>query len=113
MEFEIASLLIILVVLVFLATVDTAFARLSDVSLRRLATDAEEEGKKGSASLLRDILENRGPFRLILSSTIQILLIGFTVVLTLLIKTFVPEDVSLLFLSLAAALALTVLLRQM
>jgi len=113
MEFEIASLLIILVVLVFLATVDTAFARLSDVSLRRLATDAEEEGKKGSASLLREILENRSRFRLILSSTIQILLIGFTVVLTLLIKTFVAEDVWLLFLSLAAALALTVLLRQM
>src|SRR5262252_2292535 len=112
MELEIASLLIILVALIFLATIDTAFSRLSDVSLRRLASDAEDEGKKGSASLLREILENRSRFRLILSSAIQILLIGFTVVLTLLIKIFVPEDVRLLFLSLAAALSLTVLIRQ-
>ena len=52
MELEIAGLVIILLVLVFLATVDTAFSRLSDVSLRRLATDAEESGRTASAVLL-------------------------------------------------------------
>src|SRR5580765_5440286 len=112
MQLEIASLLIILIVLVFLATIDTAFARLSDVSLRRLAADAEDEGKQRSSFLLREILENRARFRFMLSSAIQILLIGFTVVLTLLIKIFVDEDIRLLVVSLFAALSLTVLIRQ-
>jgi len=112
MELEIASLLLILVVLVFLATIDTAFARMSDVSLRRLASDAEERQKTSSAQLLREILEDRPRFRLLLSSTIQILLIGFTVVLTLFVKIFIEEDLKLLAVALISALALTVLLRQ-
>src|SRR5437588_8493193 len=112
MELEIASLVLILLVLVFLATIDTAFARMSDVSLRRLATDAEDAQKTSSAELLREILEDRPRFRLLLSSAIQILLIGFTVVLTLFIKIFLDEDLKLLAVSLVSALALTVLLRQ-
>jgi putative hemolysin len=112
MELEIASLVLILLVLVFLATIDTAFARMSDVSLRRLATDAEDAQKTSSAELLREILEDRPRFRLLLSSAIQILLIGFTVVLTLFIKIFIDEDLKLLAVSLVSALALTVLLRQ-
>ena len=112
MELEIASLILILLVLVFLATIDTAFSRLSDVTLRRLASDAEDEQKASSGELLREILEDRPRFRLLLSSAIQILLIGFTVVLTLLIKTFIDEDAKLLAVALLFALALTVLLRQ-
>jgi putative hemolysin len=112
MELEIASLIIIMLVLVFLATIDTGFGRMSDVSLRRLASDAEEDKKTSSAILLREILENRPRFRLVLSSAIQILLIGFTVVLTLLIKVWVDTDVKLLVSALIIALALTVLLRQ-
>jgi putative hemolysin len=112
MELEIASLVIILLVLVFLATIDTAFARMSDVSLRRLASDAEDKKKTASAELLREILENRPRFRLLLSSAIQILLIGFTVVLTLLVKIFIDRDIELLAVALVSALALTVLVRQ-
>src|SRR6476660_2183174 len=112
MELEITSLVLILLVLVFLATIDTAFARMSDVSLRRLATDAEDRQKTSSAKLLREILEDRPRFRLLLSSAIQILLIGFTVVLTLFVKIFIEEDLKLLAVSLILALALTVLLRQ-
>jgi putative hemolysin len=112
MELEITSLVLILLVLVFLATIDTAFARMSDVSLRRLATDAEDRQKTASAKLLREILEDRSRFRLLLSSAIQILLIGFTVVLTLFVKIFIEEDLKLLAVSLILALALTVLLRQ-
>ena len=112
MELEIAGLVIILLVLVFLATVDTAFSRLSDVSLRRLATDAEESGRTASAVLLREILENRPRFRLLLSSAIQILLIIFTVALTLLIKSYVDDDLRLLIISLLFALGSTVIVRQ-
>jgi CBS domain containing-hemolysin-like protein len=112
MELEIASLVAIMLVLVFLASIDTGFARMSDVSLRRLASDAEDDHKTSSARLLREILENRPRFRLVLSSAIQILLIGFTVVLTLLIKIFTDTDLQLLAAALVIALALTVLLRQ-
>jgi CBS domain containing-hemolysin-like protein len=112
MELEIASLILILLVLVFLATIDTAFARMSDVSLRRLASDAEDQHKTASAQFLSEILEDRPRFRLLLSSAIQILLIGFTVVLTLFIKIFVEEDLKLLAVALVSALALTVVVRQ-
>ena len=112
MEIEIASLVIILLILVFLATIDTAFVRLSDVSLRRLAADAEEANNETAANLLRDVLENRPRFRFVLSSAIQILLIGFTVVLTLLVKLLVGSDSQLLVLALVLALLSTVLVRQ-
>ena len=112
MEIEIASLLAILIVLVFLATVDTAFAKMSDVSLRRLAADAEEANKTATASLLRQILEDRSRFRFVLSSAIQVLLIGFTVLITLLIKLFVENNSKLLVLALLFALASTVIFRQ-
>ncbi|HEY2867505.1 MAG TPA: hypothetical protein VGJ02_10470, partial [Pyrinomonadaceae bacterium] len=111
MELEIASLVVILLILIFLATIDTAFARLSDVSLRRLAGDAEEANNESTATLLRNILENRPRFRFVLSSAIQILLIGFTVVLTLLLKLLAPSDTQLLVLALAVALLSTVLVR--
>jgi len=112
MELEIASLVIILLILVFLATIDTAFVRMSDVALRRLASDAEDDGKTASATLLREIIENRPRFRLVLSSAIQILLIAFTVILTLLVKSFVEDNARLLVLALLFALASTVVVRQ-
>ena len=112
MEIEIASLVVILFVLVFLATIDTAFSRMSDVSLRRLASDAEDEGRTKSSALLRQIVEDRPRFRLVLSSAIQILLIVFTVILTLLIKAYVADDTRLLALALFVALAVTVSVRQ-
>jgi putative hemolysin len=112
MEIEIASLVIVLLVLVFLATIDTAFAKMSDVALRRLASETEEAGRTKSAVLLRQILEDRPRFRFILSSAIQILLIVFTVVLTLLVKAYVLDDRSLLAIALLSALAVTVIVRQ-
>jgi len=112
MEIEIASLIIVLLILVVLATIDTAFSRMSDVALRRLATEAEDEGRSRSAILLRHILEDRPRFRFVLSSVIQILLIVFTVVLTLLVKSFVEDNTRLLVASLALALAVTVAVRQ-
>src|SRR3954470_20083568 len=112
MELEIASLVIILLILVFLATIDTAFVRMSDVALRRLATDAEDAGKTASAARLREFIENRPRFRLVLSSAIQILLIAFTVILTLVVKAFVEDNARLLVLALLFALASTVVVRQ-
>jgi len=41
-----------------------AFGQLSDVGLRRLATEAEEHPDARYAPLLKEILENRAPFQL-------------------------------------------------
>ncbi len=112
MQIEIVVAVIILVALVFLATVDMAFSHLSDVSLRRISADAELAEKKTSAQFLRELIENRARFRFALSSVIQILLISFAVLLTLIVLSFTNDKAKLLFFGLFIGLAATVLLRQ-
>ncbi len=79
-EFLLTSLL--LVVLSLLATVDMAFGQLSDVGLRRLITEAEEDSKGRSADFLKQVLENRPRFSFAISATIQILLVAVAVLIT-------------------------------
>ena len=112
MEFEIIIAVIILLALVFLATVDSAFSHLSDVGLRRISTDEEFGDKKNSTKFLREVLENRPRFRFALSSIIQIFLIGFTVLLTVIVSEFTASKVKLLILALLIGLTATVLFRQ-
>jgi len=112
MEIEIVVAVFLLVALVFLATVDMAFSHLSDVSLRRISADAELAQKQTSAHFLREIIENRARFRFALSSVIQILLISFAVLLTLILLTYTNNQGWLLFFALGIGLAATVLLRQ-
>src|SRR5678815_4968026 len=82
MEIEILVGITILIFLVVLATVDLAFAQLSDLSLRRLSSESDPTLNERSIQLLRTILQDRARFRFALSSTIQFLLIAFTVLLT-------------------------------
>lgn len=112
MEIEIAAALLILVALVFFATVDAAFSHISDVSLRRLSTEVEMGQKSGTAGFLREILENRPRFRFALSSAIQVLLICFSVLVTLLVLWFTSNHLWLLVYALVVGLAATVLFRQ-
>ncbi len=112
METEIVVALIILIALVFLATIDLAFSHLSDVSLRRISADEEFAEQRKSVQFLREILENRPRFRFAISSTIQVLLIAFTVLLTVIVSFYVPGKLRTLFVSLAIGLAATVVLRQ-
>ena len=111
MEFGIIIAVIILIVLVFLATVDMAFSHLSDVGLRRISSD-EEFSDERSSQFLREILENRPRFRFALSSAIQVLLICFTVLLTVIVAEYVTVRTKLFFVALAIGLAATVFLRQ-
>ena len=76
MEIEIISALLILLALIFLATVDMSFSHLSDVSLRRLTSDTEENVRVNTP-FLREILKDRPRFRSALSTAIQILLSFF------------------------------------
>ena len=112
MEIEIVIAIISLLSLSFLATVDMAFSRFSDVSLRRIVADAEEGKQQRAAALLREIIENRPRFRFAISSTIQVLLIVFTVFSTLLVARYTDNRTTLILFALIIGLASTVIFRQ-
>jgi CBS domain containing-hemolysin-like protein len=112
MEIEIAIAISLLFTLTILASVDMAFSQLSDVSLRKLFTDAEEDKKQRSVEFLREVSENRPRFRFALSSAIQILLIVFSVIVVLLVYRFFQTSQTMLIYSLIIGLSFTVIFRQ-
>ncbi len=113
MEIEIAIAGILLLGLTLLASVDMAFSQLSDVSLRRLFSDAEDNTKKpGSLVFLREIAGNRPRFRFALSSAIQILLIIISVMVVLVVYRFFQNPTNMLIYSILISLAFTVIFRQ-
>lgn len=112
MEIELAIVACLLIAMGFLATVDMAFSYMSDLGLRRLAGETEDD-KPRSALFLREILDNRPRFRFVLSSAIQILLISITVIVTLIAMRLAADDrILLIVVALVAAWALTVACRQ-
>ena len=62
MELEIGLTLVLLIVLSLLATVDMAFAQLSDVGLRRLMGENGDKPERPSKPFLRLALEHRPRF---------------------------------------------------
>jgi putative hemolysin len=108
MEIEIIIAVIILFALVFLATIDMAFTQLSDVSLRRISSDLDETKN----DFLREVLENRPRFRFALSATIQILLIVFSVLATLITIRFFETQTQYLAVSLIVCLGSSFIFRQ-
>jgi CBS domain containing-hemolysin-like protein len=111
MEYEIVVALFILFILVFLATIDMAFSQLSDVSLRRLTSDTVEYARVNTP-FMREILHDRPRFRFALSAAIQILLIVFSILVTLIVYNFYQTSRELLLVSLAVALVLSGIFRQ-
>ncbi|MBA2379435.1 MAG: HlyC/CorC family transporter [Blastocatellia bacterium] len=112
MLIEIAVGSAILLALVLLATVDMAFTHLSDISLRRLTTDADDVANPRSIALLRDVVNNRSRFRIALSSSIHILLISFTVLVTIAVLEFTQDRRWIVIDALLIALVSTALFRQ-
>ena len=112
MEIEIILAAVILIAMIFLATVDLAFSHLSDVGLRRLASESEDSQNSRTALFLREILEYRPRFRLALSSAIQILLITFAVITTLIGTELELTGSRLVLFALVIGLAATVVFRQ-
>jgi putative hemolysin len=112
MEIELALAVLILFAMVFLATVDLAFSHLSDVGLRRLASESEDSQNARTANFLREILEYRPRFRQALSSAIQILLISFAVITTLIGTRLNLTRTGLVVFALVVGLAATVIFRQ-
>lgn len=112
MEIEILIAVFILLALVFLATIDMAFSQLSDVSLRRLTSDTEEDARVNTP-FMREILGDRPRFRFALSATIQILLIIFSILVTLIVYNFYKTPKELLIISLFIALIFSGIFRQL
>jgi len=112
MEIELAVSFLLLLALTFLATVDMAFGQLSDVGLRRLASEAEEHPAARSTPFLTEILENRARFSFSLSASIQILLVAFAVLVTYISVQWFSESSLALFISLLAGLVLAGIFRQ-
>ncbi|MEO6334303.1 MAG: hemolysin family protein [Pyrinomonadaceae bacterium] len=112
MEIEILLAVVILIAMIFLATVDLAFSHLSDVGLRRLATESEDLQNAKTALFIREIQEYRPRFRLALSSAIQILLVSFAVITTLIGTRLDLSRTGLVFFALIIALVATVVFRQ-
>ena len=112
MEIEIGLAVLILIAMVFLATIDLAFSHISDVGLRRLASESEDSKKERTARFLREILEFRPRFRLALSATIQILLVSAAVIVTLIGLRFTETRTSLVVFALVFGLIVTVTFRQ-
>jgi putative hemolysin len=112
MEIELAVSFLLLLALTFLATVDMAFGQLSDIGLRRLASEAEEHPAARSTPFLTEILENRARFSFSLSATIQILLVAFAVLVTYISIQWFSESSIALFISLFSGLLLAGIFRQ-
>jgi putative hemolysin len=112
MELEIGLALVLLIVLSLLATVDMAFAQLSDVGLRRLIGENGEKPKPRSRVFLQQALENRPRFGFALSATIQILLVVVAVLITSISLRLVP-DPRLVPVGLLAGLILAGIFRQL
>ena len=112
MEIEIATAAFILFILTLLASVDMAFSQLSDVSLRKLFSEAEENKKNRAVEFFREVFENRPRFRFALSSAIQVLLIVFSVLVVILVHRFFKTPREMLIYSLLIGLSFSVVFRQ-
>ena len=113
MELEIGLALLLLIVLSLLATVDMAFAQLSDVGLRRLiGENGDKPDERPSRHFLRQALENRPRFSFALSAMIQILLVVVAVLITSISLSLFP-DPRLVLVGLLAGLILAGIFRQL
>jgi putative hemolysin len=112
MGIEIVITCLLLVGLTFLATVDMAFGQLSDVGLRRLITEVEEEETSTVAAFLKEIQEDRPRFRFTIGAAIQIQLVAVSVLITsILLRWFF--GLNLLLIALLAGLILAGIFRQL
>src|SRR5215212_5392172 len=112
MELEIGLALLLLIVLSLLATVDMAFAQLSDVGLRRLIGENGDKPEPRSRPFLQQALKNRPRFSFALSAMIQMLLVVVAVLITSISLTLFPNR-RLVLIGLLAGLILAGIFRQL
>src|SRR5438270_10968828 len=113
MEIALGISALLLLALTFFATVDMALGQLSDVGLRRLATEAEEHPNARYAPFLSEILENRARFSMTLSAAIQIQLVIFSVLITYISLQLVSRNGLARLISLTSGLVLDGICRHL
>jgi CBS domain containing-hemolysin-like protein len=121
MEIEIGITCLLLVALTFVALIDMAFGELSDVGLRRLIGEAEDEPPTAATSFLTEILENRSRFRFTLTVTILILVVAISVLVASVTSRLIersPEPSAyshafFLLIAVVAGVGLTAVARQL
>lgn len=113
MEIEIGLALLLLIVLSLLATVDMAFAQLSDVGLRRLIGENGDKPEPRPRIFLRQALENRPRFGFALAAMIQILLVVVAVLITSISLKLFHDDPRWVLIGLFAGLILAGIFRQL
>ena len=91
MDIEIGITSTLLVVLTFLATIDMAFGQLSDVGLRRLTGEADEN-PGGASAFLKEILYDRPHFRFTIGAAVQIILVAVSVLITWIVFRRFPDQ---------------------
>ena len=112
MEIELGFTFLLLLVLMLLATVDLALGQLSDVGLRRLIGDSEEDPEGRAKIFLKKTLENRQRFSFALSATIQMLLVVVAVLVTSISLSLTSEP-RFVLVGLIAGLVLAGVFRQL
>jgi len=112
MEVEIGLALLLLLFLSLLATVDMAFAQLSDVGLRRLIGENGDKPERRNRAFLRQAFQNRPRFSFALSAMIQILLVVVAVLITSISLSLFP-DPRWVLVGLLAGLILAGVFRQL
>src|SRR5690242_14925532 len=112
MEIAFAIIVLLLLALTFLARADMAFGQLSDVGLRRLAAEAEEDPNARYAPFLNELLANRARFSMTLSAAIQIQLVIFSVLVTYISLNLFARNGVALVVSLVVGLVLAGIFRQ-
>lgn len=112
MELELIIAVVLLLIMLFLATVDAAFSFISDVGLRRISADDITGNNDRSIKFLREILDNRPRFRFALSSTIQVFLVSFVVLLTVLISRYEDDRSLVVFFAILIGIVLSITVRQ-
>ncbi|MCA1565617.1 MAG: hemolysin family protein [Acidobacteria bacterium] len=121
MEIEIGITCLLLVALTFVALIDMAFGELSDVGLRRLIGEAEDEPPTAATSFLTEILENRSRFRFTLTVTILILVVATSVLVASVTSRLIESSpapggyshAAFLLIAIVAGVGLTAVARQL
>ncbi|HYY94845.1 MAG TPA: hemolysin family protein [Pyrinomonadaceae bacterium] len=111
-EVEIGVACLLLVALAFLATIDAAFGQISDVGLRRLTAEREQQPGRTIVFLDR-VLENRPRFRFTLNAVIHVLLVADVVLVTSVSYQLFGGERRFLLFAFFIALTLTVVFRQL
>src|SRR5215210_7374274 len=110
-QLEIGGACALLLVLVFVSTVDVAFGQLSDVGLRRLTGERDERPSQ-SVVFLGEVLENRPRFRFTLNAAIQVVLVAVVALVTSVSYQLFGAERRFLLIAFFIALALTILFQQ-